>query len=225
MSSPTNPYTAAHASPQGEGDARPTALQIINDEGLVNKLTDKVMLVTGTSSGIGVETVRALHSTGAHVFMQVRDMEKGKAVMKEILASSEGKGKLEILYMELGSFASIRAGVEEFLKQSNTLNVLVNNAGISLHFRPNTYISPSTENWKESVTHPKAAQPTAMRSNLVPITSHTFCSSNSCVPPSSHRPRPLSIPASSTVRSLSLEISPPHSTTNRLKISFFRKSH
>jgi NAD(P)-dependent dehydrogenase (short-subunit alcohol dehydrogenase family) len=131
MSSPTNPYAAAHAFPEGEGDARPTALQIIHDEGLVNKMTDKVMLVTGTSSGIGVETVRALHATGAHVFMQVRDMEKGEAVLKDILASSEGTGKLELLYMELGSFASIRAGVAEFLKKSDKLNVLVNNAGTS----------------------------------------------------------------------------------------------
>lgn len=46
MSSPTNPYTPAHENPQGEGDARPTALQIIQDEGLVNNMPGKVMLVT-----------------------------------------------------------------------------------------------------------------------------------------------------------------------------------
>jgi NAD(P)-dependent dehydrogenase (short-subunit alcohol dehydrogenase family) len=133
MSSPTSPYAEAHANPHGEGDARPTALQIIHDEDLVNKLSDKVMLVTGSSSGIGVETVRALHATGAYVFMQVRDMTKGETVQKDILASSEGKGKLELLYMELGSFASIRKGVQEFLEKSGgKLNVLVNNAGTSL---------------------------------------------------------------------------------------------
>jgi NAD(P)-dependent dehydrogenase (short-subunit alcohol dehydrogenase family) len=129
MSSPTNPYVAEHQSPRGEGDARPTALQIIRDEGLVNKLDGKVFLVTGTSSGIGVETVRALHATGAHVFMQVRDMDKGEGVMKDILATSVGTGKLDILYMELGSFKSIRAGAAEFLKKSEKLHVLVNNAG------------------------------------------------------------------------------------------------
>jgi NAD(P)-dependent dehydrogenase (short-subunit alcohol dehydrogenase family) len=129
MSSPTNPYAAEHQSPRGEGDARPTALQIIRDEGLVNKLDGIVFLATGTSSGIGVETVRALHATGAHVFMQVRDMDKGEVVMKDILATSAGTGKLDILYMELGSFKSIRAGVAEFLKKSEKLHVLVNNAG------------------------------------------------------------------------------------------------
>ncbi len=128
-SAPPNRYAAAHADPQGEGDARPTALQLIHDDDLVNKLSDKVMLVTGSSSGIGIETVRALHATGAHIFMQVRDMKRGKEVMDEILASSEGKGKLELLEMELDSFKSIKAGVDEFLKKSDKLNVLVNNAG------------------------------------------------------------------------------------------------
>jgi NAD(P)-dependent dehydrogenase (short-subunit alcohol dehydrogenase family) len=129
MSSSTSRYAAAHQNPQGEGDARPMALHIIQDEGLVNKFTDKVMLVTGSSSGIGVETVRALHATGAHIFMQLRDMTRGQEVLEEILASSEGSGELELLEMELDSLKSVRAAANEFLKRSNQLNVLVNNAG------------------------------------------------------------------------------------------------
>jgi NAD(P)-dependent dehydrogenase (short-subunit alcohol dehydrogenase family) len=129
MPSATNPYADAHLSPSGVGDARPTALQVIHDEGLVNKLVGKAMLVTGASSGIGIDTVAALHATGADVYMQVRDMKKGKEVMDNILASSEGTGKIDIVRMELDSFESIRAGVEEFLKRSNKLHVLVNNAG------------------------------------------------------------------------------------------------
>jgi hypothetical protein len=90
MSSPIRPYEAVHQRPQGEGDERPTALQIIQDDDLVNKLTDKVFLVTsrGTSSGIGVESVRALHATGADIFMHVQEMEKGESVKKDILATS-----------------------------------------------------------------------------------------------------------------------------------------
>jgi NAD(P)-dependent dehydrogenase (short-subunit alcohol dehydrogenase family) len=87
------------------------------------------MLVTGSSSGIGVETVRALHRTGAHVFMQVRDMNRGQEVLEEILAGSEGSGKLELLEMELDSLKFVRAAANEFLKRSNKLIVLVNNAG------------------------------------------------------------------------------------------------
>lgn len=72
-------YADAHKTPRGPGDARPTALQVVEDEGFVGKLTDKVFLVTGVSSGIGVETMRALYATGGHVFGTVRNMEKGRA--------------------------------------------------------------------------------------------------------------------------------------------------
>jgi NAD(P)-dependent dehydrogenase (short-subunit alcohol dehydrogenase family) len=134
MSSSASRYAAAHQNPQGEGDASSTAFQIIQDEGLVNKLTNNVMLVTGSSSGIGVETVQALHTTGAHISMQVRDIKRGQGVLEEILAGSEGSGKLELLEMELDSLKSVRAGANEFLKRSNKLNVLVNNSG-NLHYQ------------------------------------------------------------------------------------------
>ncbi|KAE9383545.1 hypothetical protein BT96DRAFT_39741, partial [Gymnopus androsaceus JB14] len=78
MTSPTDPYGPVHASPEGPGDARPTALQIIQDCSLLNALGGKVIFVTGTSSGIGIETVRALHATGADVYMQLRNVEKGE---------------------------------------------------------------------------------------------------------------------------------------------------
>lgn len=71
-------YAKAHENPQGPGDARPTALQVVEDEGFTDKLMDKVFLVTGVSSGIGIETMRALYATGGHVFGTVRNMEKGE---------------------------------------------------------------------------------------------------------------------------------------------------
>ena len=49
-------YAEAHkiANLAGAGDARPVALQVIEDEGLTGKLSDKVFLITGVSSGIGI---------------------------------------------------------------------------------------------------------------------------------------------------------------------------
>lgn len=46
-------YAAVHKTPGGPGDARPTALDIVKDEELEGKLSDKVVLITGCSSGIG----------------------------------------------------------------------------------------------------------------------------------------------------------------------------
>jgi hypothetical protein len=56
MSRPTNPYADAHQSPHGVG---PTALQVTQDGGLVNKVVDK--------NSSGIDTVAALHARGADV--------------------------------------------------------------------------------------------------------------------------------------------------------------
>ena len=44
-------YAAAHKETQGPGDARPTALDVVRDEGLGGKLGGRVFLITGASSG------------------------------------------------------------------------------------------------------------------------------------------------------------------------------
>ena len=76
------------------------------------------------------ETARALHATGADVFLTVRDTEKGEAVVKGILEkSSSSTGKLELLHMDLGSLQSVKDCAADFLSRSKQLNVLINNAG------------------------------------------------------------------------------------------------
>ena len=104
----------------------------MQDEGLIDKLAGKVFLVTGCSSGIGVETARALHATGADVYMTVRDVAKGKEVIADIRSTNAAhKGALELVEMEMGSLQSVRAAAADFLRRSGgKLNVLVNNAGV-----------------------------------------------------------------------------------------------
>jgi NAD(P)-dependent dehydrogenase (short-subunit alcohol dehydrogenase family) len=123
-----NKYTEAHkpANLRGPGDARPTALQIIRDQGLEGKLPDKVFIVTGASAGIGPETGRALAATGGKVFLTVRDMKKGEEACKSFLEP----GRVELLEMDNNSLESVRNAAKIFLSKSKTLNVLVNNAGI-----------------------------------------------------------------------------------------------
>ena len=116
-------YTAVHVKPQGPGDARPTASDIVKDEGLQGKLSDKVFLITGCSSGLGIETARALSATGAQLFLTVRDTGKGQSALSDILKP----GHVELLKMDLNSLDSVRAAADEFKKKSKTLNVLINN--------------------------------------------------------------------------------------------------
>jgi len=124
-----NSYAEQHKSPQGPGDARPSAIQVVKDQNL--DWTGKVILITGCSpGGLGAETAKALHWTGADVFITARDVAKGKQVTDEMLG--DGKpGKAEVIEMDLGSLKSIAAGAKNFLgKSAGKLNVLVNNAGL-----------------------------------------------------------------------------------------------
>ncbi|MCJ1464838.1 hypothetical protein MMC07_003453 [Pseudocyphellaria aurata] len=119
-------YAESHKSPQGPGDSRPTALDIVRDEGLEGKLADKVFLITGCSSGIGIETARALSTTGAKLFLGVRDTAKGESALSGILEP----GRIELLKLDLNSLDSVRVAAKTFLQKSAKLNVLINNAGI-----------------------------------------------------------------------------------------------
>ena len=123
-----NRYTEAHKPEnlRGPGDARPIALEIVRDNGLLHKMPDKTFIVTGASAGIGVETGRALAATGGRVFLTVRDMKKGEEACKTYL----DPGRVELLEMDNNSLASVRAAAKTFLEKSDRLNVLVCNAGI-----------------------------------------------------------------------------------------------
>lgn len=119
-------YVKAHADPKGPGDARPTALQIIKDEGVEGKLQNKTIVITGTSSGIGIETARALLATGAKLFLTARNLVKAKAALGGILDSS----RVELIEMDQTSLDSVRAAAKSILAKTDKVNILINNAGI-----------------------------------------------------------------------------------------------
>lgn len=118
-------YSDAHRSTNGPGDNRPTALQIVEDENLSGKLTDKVFLITGCSSGLGVETAKALATTGATLYLTARNIAAAETALASILKP----GQVEIIEMDLSSLAGVRAGAERFLARCSQLNVLICNAG------------------------------------------------------------------------------------------------
>lgn len=120
-------YAEAHLNPAGPGDARPTALQIIKDEAAEGKLAGKFIVITGTSSGLGIETARALSLTGAKLLLTARDLNKAKTALKGILEPE----RVELVEMDNSSLSSVRAAAEAILQKSNgQISVLLNNAGI-----------------------------------------------------------------------------------------------
>ncbi|KAF2093298.1 WW domain-containing oxidoreductase [Rhizodiscina lignyota] len=124
------PYAKEHESPNGPCDARPTALQAVRDLGMEGILSKKAMLITGGSSGIGIEMARALHATGAKIFITTRSEENGKSAVDQVLRSSDRKDGIEAIVMDNESLASVRAAAEDFLTKSPQLNVLITNAGV-----------------------------------------------------------------------------------------------
>jgi NAD(P)-dependent dehydrogenase (short-subunit alcohol dehydrogenase family) len=132
-------YAAAHASRNGPGDARPTALQIVQDEyqyGHSDKspLTDLTIAITGATSGIGYEAARALYATGAKLLITARDTNKAKSTIEKIVSSTppiEGRQyqTIEVVSVDMNSLASVRAAATEILSKTDKINILINNAG------------------------------------------------------------------------------------------------
>ncbi|CAF1331895.1 unnamed protein product [Adineta ricciae] len=107
--------------------AKSTALEIV--KGLNAKLDDKIVLITGATSGIGIETARALASANAHVIITARDMKKGAQVVEDIKRSTNNN-KVEVMEMDLTSLESVRNFVKQFQARKLPINILICNAGI-----------------------------------------------------------------------------------------------
>ncbi|XP_049349925.1 short-chain dehydrogenase TIC 32, chloroplastic-like [Solanum verrucosum] len=88
-------------------------------------------IVTGATSGIGMETTRVLASHGVHVIMAVRNMENGKKIKENILKSIPN-AKIDFMELNLSSMESIRKFAKEYNSAGHPLNLLINNAGVMI---------------------------------------------------------------------------------------------
>ncbi|KAJ4258971.1 hypothetical protein NW762_008059 [Fusarium torreyae] len=90
------------------------------------KRQGRVFVITGTSSGIGIETVRAIAATGATLYLTARDLDKAKSALESIFDPS----RMELFQMDQDSLASVRAAAAAILKKTSKIHCLINNAGI-----------------------------------------------------------------------------------------------
>ncbi|KAB2088834.1 hypothetical protein ES319_A03G026100v1 [Gossypium barbadense] len=90
-------------------------------------------IVTGASSGIGVETTRVLALRGVHVVMAVRNVDAGRNVKEAILKEIPG-AKIDVMELDLSSLASIRKFASQYQSSNLPLNLLINNAGVGTPF-------------------------------------------------------------------------------------------
>jgi NAD(P)-dependent dehydrogenase (short-subunit alcohol dehydrogenase family) len=96
-----------------------------------NRMSDRVCMVTGASSGIGKATAVGLAELGATVVLVCRNEVRGEAARAEIIESS-GNEAVELMLADLASQQSTRDLARRFTASHTELHVLVNNAGIYL---------------------------------------------------------------------------------------------
>lgn len=88
----------------------------------------KIVLITGTSTGIGLATALRLARAGDRVFATVRDVRRADALRQTALA--EGL-PIEVFSLDVDSESSVNSAVRQVLDREGRLDVLVNNAGIA----------------------------------------------------------------------------------------------
>lgn len=92
-------------------------------------LAGKFAVVTGASSGLGVETARALSAAGAEVLLVARDQVKLQAVAEDLRQQKSGT-QMHTQCMDLADLDSVRAAAGEILQRHPRIHLLINNAGV-----------------------------------------------------------------------------------------------
>ncbi|GAA2233311.1 SDR family oxidoreductase [Promicromonospora sukumoe] len=93
--------------------------------------TGRTVVVTGANSGTGREAAKWFADAGARVVLAVRNPEKGADALAEIRAASPD-ARAEVRVLDLADLASVRAFADALSRDLDRLDVLVNNAGISI---------------------------------------------------------------------------------------------
>ena len=90
---------------------------------------EKIVVITGTSTGIGFETALAFAREGYFTYATMRDVSKGDKI-KEI-AQKENL-KIDVLELDVHKKDSVKIAIKQILEQKKRIDVLVNNAGWGL---------------------------------------------------------------------------------------------
>lgn len=126
----------------------------------------KVIVVTGSNSGIGRETAKALASMGANVVMVTRSREKGTEA-REAIIKETGNREVDLLICDLSIMSQVESLAEEITKKYSQLDVLINNAGAAFSKRT---VTPERF---ESTFAVNYLAPFRLTHQLIPILKHS----------------------------------------------------
>ncbi|MEK3706966.1 SDR family oxidoreductase [Paenibacillus sp. FSL R7-0198] len=98
---------------------------------------NQTAIVTGANSGMGLATTIELARQGYRVIMACRSEKRGQESLQEAVRQS-GSSAIELMLCDLGSLESIRQFARTFRERHDSLDVLVNNAGVVMVKRKET---------------------------------------------------------------------------------------
>ncbi|RNF38986.1 oxidoreductase [Planococcus salinus] len=96
-----------------------------------NIIAGKTAVITGANSGIGWEAAKKLAGMGCRVIMAVRNEEKGKQARGGIM-KEHASAHVEVMKLDLADLASIRTFAEQVKSRLDSLDLLINNAGVMM---------------------------------------------------------------------------------------------
>jgi NAD(P)-dependent dehydrogenase (short-subunit alcohol dehydrogenase family) len=98
----------------------------------------KIILITGATDGIGLETAKFLASNGHDLIIHGRNIEKLNSVIK-LLTEIPNVGSIQGYIADLSVFSDVKKLVNSIKNEHKNLDVLINNAGV---FKTNNSITP-----------------------------------------------------------------------------------
>ena len=110
----------------------------------------KIVLITGATSGIGLEAAKVLSEKGARLILPMRNLEKGKNAVQEIKQRFPA-AEVACLLMDISDFDSVREFAEKVKTEYTQLDLLLNNAGIM--WPPQRFLSKQGHDMQFATNH------------------------------------------------------------------------
>jgi NADP-dependent 3-hydroxy acid dehydrogenase YdfG len=88
-----------------------------------------IAVVTGNSTGIGLETALLLARNGFYTYATMRDTHKSHIIEK---IANKGNLPLEVVHLDVDNDNSVKNAIHKILDEKKKIDILVNNAGYGL---------------------------------------------------------------------------------------------